>query len=423
VSAPDPAVIVPRPASTVVLMRGGPGGAEALLTHRPATMAFGPGLHVFPGGAVEPEDRDLEAAARLGVDADACAAAWAGDLDPVAALGHAVAALRELYEEAGVLLADRAGGGAPDAAEVEAAHRAGEPLASLVARLGLRLRADRLVPLSRWVTPPVDVTRRYDARFFVADASGGTGFRLDEREVAGHAWMRPGEALDALCAGRIDLWAPTATTLRQLRAASGAGEVRTALAPVRAAGDPWLERLAPGIARVRVEGAGGLPGRCVCTYLVGRARVVVVDPGDPNEAAAEAVLGAVRESGGQIAAVAVTSPDPGHVGGAVGMALRSRVPVLAGAGVGPEVFAGVRELADGEAVDLGDLPLRVLATPGPDPAHLAFDVPEAGCVLTGDLFDPGPPMAVPEPRDAAATNRSRAAVEALGPRRRLGAHD
>ena len=377
---------VPRPASTIVLLRPSPRGAEVLLTHRPSTMAFGPGLHVFPGGAVDPTDRDPATGRWLGVDADRCSAAWAGDLGPDDALGHAVAAVRELFEEAGVLLAERLDGSPPDPREVEAAHRAGEPLATLAGRLGLRLRADRLVALSHWVTPPVGVSRRYDVRFFVADAADGTGFRLDEREVAGHAWLRPREAIEALRAGRIDLWAPTATTLRSLRASRDADEVRASLSPAGAASPPLVERLSRGIVRVRSHGAGGLPGRSVSTYLVGRERVVVVDPGDPNEAAADAVMGAVATGGGRVAAVALTSPDPGHVGGVVGLALRAQVPVLAGPGVGPEVFIGVQTLRDGVAVELGDVPLVALEAPGTDPSHLIFDVPTERATLVGDLF-------------------------------------
>ena len=422
-TAPHPSIGVPRPASTVVLLRPSRQGAEVLLTHRPSTMAFGPGLHVFPGGAVDPADRDPAAARRLGVDADRCADAWAGDLAAADALGHAVAALRELFEEAGVLLAERPDGSPPDALEVEAAHRNREPFTALVARLGLRLRADRLVPLSHWVTPPVDVARRYDARFFVADAADGTGFRLDEREVAGHAWIRPRDAIEALRAGRLELWAPTSTTLRSIRAARAAADVRAVLAPVARARDPVVTRVSAGIVRVQASGAGGLPGRRVDAYLVGRERVVVVDPGDPNEPAADAVLDAVAAGGGRIAAIAVTTPDPGHVGGAVGLALRAQVPVLAGPGVGPEVFTGVRTLLDGDRVDLGDVPLVVVGTPGRDPAHLAFDVPSESVALTGDLFEPGLPAAVPEPVDEALLARSRARMRALGARRRLGAHD
>lgn len=422
-SAEHPSMRAPRPASTVVLLRPGPDGAEVLLTHRPSTMAFGPGLHVFPGGAVDAADRDIELAARLGVDAERCATGWAGDLAPADALGHAIAAVRELYEEAGVLLAEREDGSAPDPAEIEAAHGAGEPCLAVAERLRLRLRVDRLVPLSHWVTPPVEVTRRYDVRFFVADAADGTGFRLDAREVAGHAWMRPRDAITALRAGQIDLWAPTATTLRSVRAAGGAADVRAALAPLGVSATPVVGPVCEGVVRIRSFGAGGLPGRRVNTYLVGRDRVVVVDPGDPNEPAAAAIFSEVSAMGGRIVAVAITSPDPAHVGGVVSTALAAGVPVLAGPGVGPEVFIGARELGDGETVDLGDLPMTALHTPGPDAAHVAFDMPSAGVVLVGALFDGGEPAAVPEPIDEAALARSRARVPALGERRRLGARD
>lgn len=388
-------------------------------------MAFGPGLHVFPGGAVDAADRDLAAAARMGVDADACAVSWAGHLAPDAAVGHAIAAIRELYEEAGVLLAERPGGQPPDAAEVEAAHARDEPLASLVDRLGLRLRADRLVPLSRWVTPPIEVARRYDARFFVADAADGTGFRLDPREVAGHTWMRPADAIDGLRAGRIDLWPPTATTLREVQGAGCASEVRARLGPVRRGGrdEPAVELVAPGVRRVRLFGAGGLVGRSISAYLVGRERVVVVDPGDPNEPGVDAILDAVASMGGAVAAIALTSPDPGHMAGVTAVARRGGLPVLAGPGVGAEVASGVRSLRHGDWVTEGDLPMQALATPGPDAAHLAFDVPSAGVVLTGDLDGGGAATRFASTLDAGAREASQRLVTSLGVRRRLGAHD
>ncbi len=186
---------------------------------------------------------------------------------------------------------------------------------------------------------------------------------------------------------------------------------------------PRVERLSPGIVRVRAGAGGGLPGRPVCTYLVGRDRVVVVDPGDPNDPAAEAVLGAVASSGGRIVAAVVTSPDPAHMGGVVGLAARAGVPVLAGPRVGPEVADGALPLLDGERVELGDVPLWAISTPGPDPDHLALDVPDEGCVLVGDLFGRGLPASVAEAIDQPALERSRRRVLGLGGRRRLGAHD
>jgi 8-oxo-dGTP pyrophosphatase MutT (NUDIX family) len=74
-----------RPAATVALLRTGPSGPEVLLTHRPSTMAFGPGLHVFPGGALDPADGEAGLVARSRLGPEACAAAWAGDPAPAAA--------------------------------------------------------------------------------------------------------------------------------------------------------------------------------------------------------------------------------------------------------------------------------------------------------------------------------------------------
>ena len=99
-------VAEPRPAATVVLLRPGPAGLEVLLTQRPTTMAFAGGAHVFPGGRVDPADADPALLARSVLSATDAAAALGGDLAPAAALAAHVAALRESFEEAGVLLAD-----------------------------------------------------------------------------------------------------------------------------------------------------------------------------------------------------------------------------------------------------------------------------------------------------------------------------
>jgi glyoxylase-like metal-dependent hydrolase (beta-lactamase superfamily II)/8-oxo-dGTP pyrophosphatase MutT (NUDIX family) len=385
-------------------------------------MAFGPGLHVFPGGAVDASDADPVLAGRSVLSPAACAAAWAGDLEPSAAIAHHVCAVRELFEEAGILLAATRGGAVPDPLVLAAASRAGEPFAALVARLDLVLRTDLLVPLSRWVTPPVGVTRRYDARFYAAALPPGASVAPDGREVAAHEWLAPDAALDAMAAGRIGLWPPTATTLQQLAGARDLDDVRRRLAPVSPDAAPDVAEIGPLVTRFRLHGAGGVPGQVVHAYAVGRHRLVVADPGDPNEGAVEAILAFAAGRGARIAGILLTAPVPDRAAGSTSLALRVDAPILAGPGAVRVLASPVSVVTDGEGVRLADIPIRVHATPGTHPDHLAFELPEAGAVLVGDLDGPGATRSIPGPRDEAALGRSRERVARLGRPARLAAH-
>ena len=230
----------PRLAATVALLRDGPGGPEVLLTERPATMAFGPRLHVFPGGALDPDDADPALLARLRPPPDGDPAGFHGP-------PFVVAAIREAWEEAGVLLASDPGSRAMSLP----APAAGTPFRELVLERGLELRGDWLVPLSRWVTPPV-VPRRYDARIFVAWLPDGAAPAFDPREVAGHDWMTPAAALAAMADGRIELWMPTSATLQQLIGVTDPG---------RPVPEPSVERRSPRrCSMASREPAGPSPG-------------------------------------------------------------------------------------------------------------------------------------------------------------------
>jgi glyoxylase-like metal-dependent hydrolase (beta-lactamase superfamily II)/8-oxo-dGTP pyrophosphatase MutT (NUDIX family) len=383
-SLPDP-----RPASTVAVLRPAPGGPEVLLTRRPATMAFGPSLHVFPGGAVDDGDEAL--GGRSVLDGAACAAAWAGDLAPGAALRHAVAAVRELHEEAGLLLAGHADGSPVDAGELADVAGAGaRGLAAIVERLDLVLRTDLLVPLARWVTPPGETTRRYDARFYVAELPDGAGVAHDEREVAACEWTRPADALDSAGLGRILLWPPTSTTLRWLVPATGLGDVRRLLAPSAPSRQPRAEPVADDIVRVRLTTGGGIPGCEVDCWLIGRGRVVVVDPGDPNDEGAEAILATVAARGGRVAAILATAAVPDHVGGVTGLAIRTGAPVLASPAAVSLIGQPASALANGMEIAAGDTPLRVLELPGDPDGAIVLEVDGGRALLTGDLGTAGP---------------------------------
>ena len=417
----------PRPASTVALLRPGVAGLEVLLTHRPATMAFGPGLHVFPGGAVDDDDGDWPLAGHASISAEACAAAWRGDLAPGLALAHAVAAIRELDEEAGVLLATHRDGSAVGDGVVARAAAAGEPLVALVRRLDLTLALDRLVPLSRWVTPPTpDATRRFDARFFVAALSGGVQATVHAghaHEVAAHAWVAPGVALARYAAGEIDLWSPTSATLRQLAPATDVDQVRSLLAPVRAAPGAVVERAGDGLRRVRLGSGGGIPGLTVNAWVVGWRRVVVVDPGDPTDAGLDALLAATTRLGMEIAAVVVTSGAPDHTGGAVALALVAGVPLLASARAAALVGQPAAVVADGSRIGAGDVLLVAHEVHGDPDGAVILEAPDLGVVLTGDVGTSGASRAIPRSGDETGVrSRGEAMLERVSGRR-LPAHD
>jgi 8-oxo-dGTP pyrophosphatase MutT (NUDIX family) len=227
----------PRHASTVVLLRdsadaGGARGIEAYLLRRQKTMAFAAGMYVFPGGSVDPRDETLAPDAWTGPTA----AEWAGLLtaDEQLATALVCAAVRETFEESGVLLAG------PSAGEVVADTTGDDweadrlalldrslSFAELLGRRGLLLRADLLRPWSHWITPEVE-PRRYDTRFFVAALPSGQRTRDVGGEADRVTWARPVDALEAFERGDLGMLPPTAFTLSELSAYDTVADVLTA---------------------------------------------------------------------------------------------------------------------------------------------------------------------------------------------------
>ena len=212
-----------RAASTVMLVRDGARGPEVFTLRRVAAMAFAAGMTVFPGGAVDPSDADGEIP-WAGPDVAWWAAQWR--IDEVSARGQVVAAVRELYEETGVLLAggrvaetagaagsgDGTGGRADDRAAV-AEHRLS--LAALLRLRGAELRADLLRPWARWITPPGQ-PRRYDTYFFLAALPDGQQPDFATSEAVSGGWQRPSDVLRAGRAGEVGLMPPTVAMMTDL---------------------------------------------------------------------------------------------------------------------------------------------------------------------------------------------------------------
>ena len=223
----------PRDAATVMLLRSGSDGLEVYMLRRKASMAFAPGAFVFPGGSVDARDAD-EQVAWAGPDA----AEWGRifDAPPAQARALVCAAVRETFEESGVLLAGQSAESVvadttSDAYEADrqALLDRSVSLAELLSRRNLVLRADLLRPWSRWITPVVE-PRRFDTRFFAAALPAGQRTRDVGGEASEVAWVTPAKALQDWERGEIRLFPPTAVTLSELAAC---GDVETALAGPR----------------------------------------------------------------------------------------------------------------------------------------------------------------------------------------------
>jgi 8-oxo-dGTP pyrophosphatase MutT (NUDIX family) len=211
-----------RPASTVLVLRDGPSGPEVFMVRRHADTAFMGGAHVFPGGRVDAADRDVDDS---WCDGLGHARAQLAALPPLDAAAYHVAAARELFEEAGVLLARNEAGefvsltGAAVhvrfAHDREAVHSGETTMRAVLEREHLRLALDVLVLFAHWVTPPVD-KRQFDTRFFMTRVPPHQTPVHDDTETTHSCWIRPAEALAQSQRGEILLPPPTWTTLREL---------------------------------------------------------------------------------------------------------------------------------------------------------------------------------------------------------------
>lgn len=225
---PDPPV-TPKDAATVVLLRDTDSGMKAFLLRRVVGMAFAGGMSVFPGGGVDRRDADT-AVAWTGPDAQW----WASRFDCPVPLARALvcAAVRETFEESGVLLAG------PDAQSVVSDTRPYAAarkslvdrefsLAQFLADAGLVLRADLLRPWANWITP-AEEPRRYDTKFFIAALPAGQRADGSTSEADHAEWRRPADAIDMWKAGERGLLPPTWMTLADLAESTCVADAMTA---------------------------------------------------------------------------------------------------------------------------------------------------------------------------------------------------
>jgi 8-oxo-dGTP pyrophosphatase MutT (NUDIX family) len=202
----------PRDAATVILVRPAGAGFEVFLLRRRKNASFMSGAFVFPGGAADP-----------------------GETDP------RVTAARELFEEAGVLLAK----GAPDAATLAAWRREvldGASLADLLVEHGLELDVDGLRYYAHWITPSVE-PKRFSARFYVARLPDGQAPSFDDRETVDEAWVTPAEALQRVA--ELQLPPPQVRTFLELSAIGSIDELMETCGRREGCAHPVMPRMAP----------------------------------------------------------------------------------------------------------------------------------------------------------------------------------
>jgi 8-oxo-dGTP pyrophosphatase MutT (NUDIX family) len=221
-----------------MLVRDGREGLEVFMLRRSLEAVFVGGAYVFPGGAVDPVDRqaDLEAVCVGRTDAEVSAALGLER----GGLAFWVAAIRECFEEAGVLLALRDGEPVtlrdPEVAARFARHRAavysGERrLVELCGEEGLTLAVDRIHYFAHWITP-AGSPRRFDTRFFVAPAPTEQEALHDDRETIANVWIRPADALAQREAGTLQMIAPTIRNLEAIARFDAVADLLAAAAAV-----------------------------------------------------------------------------------------------------------------------------------------------------------------------------------------------
>ncbi len=414
-----------RPAATVLLLRDGAAGLEVLMTRRSMTASFAPGAYVFPGGGIDAHDAASHAqATRRSTQSEAH-------------LTQAIAAIRESFEELGVLLARHADGAPATPVDMAALDRHA-PLAAQCAARGLKLAAADVFVLAHWITDR-DLPRRFDVPFLVARMPATQTPVADETEQFEPVWVRPADALARHAAGGFFIIFPTIRTLERLQKYATVDAVLAACAgeqplwtscpragwlagkearymeheqpygelmltcpdgQIRHALDWQSERpvaLLKNVQRLTAPNPGFMTGPGTNSYLVGDPRTgyIAIDPGPADPAHIERLW---RAAGGQIRLIVCTHSHPDHSPGAKPLqALCTGRPPILGLPSQPTArahsqFTPDRALQDQELLRLaGQAPdgeithtLRVIHTPGHAANHVCLLLQEDGLLFSGD---------------------------------------
>lgn len=336
-------------------------------------MPFMGGASVFPGGAVSPADDDPRWAEQSTLGSAEAAAALEEE-DPEGALGSFVCALRESFEEVGLLLAE----GPVERLARDDVERPERFLERCI-DLGIRVRTDLLVPAGRWVTP-LGSPIRFDARFFLARVPQGWEPEPDLGEVASCRWISPHDALSELGDGKLLMAPPTVEMLQRLAAHKDFDQAAASLSGEGVGGGRILKaRLSPLVQVVLAPNPGIMTGPGTNTYVVGSGPTVVIDPAiDDHE-----YLDVVTATAGDVVAILVTHRHEDHVGGILELQRRTGAPVRAW-GAASAGGSSVEPLKEGEAIDAGGARLLTMHAPGHASDHVVFSLEGTASLFAGD---------------------------------------
>ena len=411
-----------RPAATVLLLRDGASGVEVLMTRRSATASFAPGAYVFPGGGID------------AADALAHGQSTRRTSQSNLHLTQAIAAIRESFEELGILLARKADGSHANDADIANLDRQ-QPFVAQCQAMGLRLAADEVYVLAHWITDR-DLPRRFDVPFLVARMPEGQQAVADESEQFEPVWLSPAQALARHAADQLFMLFPTVRTLERLRSY---GSVDAVLAACAHNEDPlwtscpragllqgrqvrYMEHesaygelhlscpdgqivhtldwqtsqavpLLKNLRRLTAPNPGVMTGPGTNTYLVGEPATgfIVIDPGPAD---ADHIQRLWLAAGGDIRMIVCTHSHADHSPGARPLqALCAKPPPVLGlpsatTARANSLFVPDRALAHGERLQLGQADdahtLLVLHTPGHAANHLCLVLLEDGLLFSGD---------------------------------------
>ncbi|MBW7471597.1 MBL fold metallo-hydrolase [Marinobacter sp. M216] len=430
-----------RPAATLVLTRDTEDGVEVLLLQRTWDAVFLPGYFVFPGGAVDQGEYRARAHA---VGPEDTEISQIMSLDEGGA-DYMLAAVRECFEEAGILVAvdengQTIGADHPAHGDRDAVFRGELGLADLCQRHGLTIPLDRLAYLSHWTTPP-GPPRRFDTRFFVAAAPEGQVASHDGTETIEHLWISPEQALEDHRSGRRLLGLPTLRTMRVLSDFQTTGALMRyahANPPETYPSKPWpatkkgkpvmLEPGAPaydeatrldpegegstraeivpgepveiaaGVVRLTAPNPGMMTGPGTNTYLLGHERFTVLDPGPDDAVHIERIL---ELTGGVIDQVVVTHTHPDHSPATAPLKAKTGCRVF---GLpAPEGPSQDRTFAPDDEPEHGDLIvteaglLKTLHTPGHASNHICYLLEGPDLLFSGDHIMQGSTVVINPP--------------------------